>query len=112
MIQINKGIVAGNTMAATYQLNIHNVRFQVLTMVSMKFRVFWDVAPCTHIEVDRRFRGTASHHQGTLMMQAVCTSETSVNFNVTTWHYIPEDPKLKKSIMIFKYSVKKQCQCS
>jgi hypothetical protein len=23
----------------------------------MKLRVFWDVAPCSHIEVDQRFRG-------------------------------------------------------
>jgi hypothetical protein len=23
----------------------------------MKFRVFWDIAPCSHVEVDRRFRG-------------------------------------------------------
>jgi hypothetical protein len=29
-----------------------------------------------------------------LMMQAVRTSETSVNFNVTTRRYIPEDYKL------------------
>jgi hypothetical protein len=29
-----------------------------------------------------------------LMMEAVRTSETSVNFNVTTRLYIPEDPKL------------------
>jgi hypothetical protein len=28
------------------------------------------------------------------MMEAVNTSETSVNFNVTTRHYIPEDSKL------------------
>jgi hypothetical protein len=27
------------------------VRFQVLTAASMKFRVFWDVAPCNHVEV-------------------------------------------------------------
>jgi hypothetical protein len=27
------------------------------------------------------------------MMEAVCTSETSVHFNVTTWYYIPEDSK-------------------
>jgi hypothetical protein len=33
------------------------VRFQILMAASMKFRVFWDVAPCSHIEVDRRFRG-------------------------------------------------------
>jgi hypothetical protein len=33
------------------------VRFQVLTAASMKFRVFWDVAPCSLIEVCGRFRG-------------------------------------------------------
>jgi hypothetical protein len=59
------------------------VRFQVLTAASVKIRVFWDVAPCSHIEVDRRFRA--------LMMEAVRTYETSVNFNVTTRQYIPED---------------------
>jgi hypothetical protein len=29
-----------------------------------------------------------------LMTEAVCTFETSVNFNVTTRRYIPEDSKL------------------
>jgi hypothetical protein len=62
------------------------MRFQVLTAASMKFRVFWDVAPCSPVKVDRRFIA--------LMMEAVRTSETSVNFNVTTLHYIPEDSKL------------------
>jgi hypothetical protein len=28
------------------------VRFKVLTAASMKFRVFWDVVPCGHVEVD------------------------------------------------------------
>jgi hypothetical protein len=31
-------------------------RFQVLPAASMKFRVFWDVAPCSHVEIYRRFR--------------------------------------------------------
>jgi hypothetical protein len=35
-----------------------------------------------------------------LMMEAVPTSETSVNFNVTTWYYIPEDYKLNKVCLI------------
>jgi hypothetical protein len=45
---------------------------------------------------DRRFRGTYFlHHQSDdLMMEAVSTSETSVNFNVTTRRYIPEGSKL------------------
>jgi hypothetical protein len=29
-----------------------------------------------------------------LVMEAVRTSETSVNFNLPTWRYIPEDSKL------------------
>jgi hypothetical protein len=30
-----------------------------------KFRVVWDVAPCSHVEVDRRFAGVyCLHHQG------------------------------------------------
>jgi hypothetical protein len=39
--------------------------FQVLTAESTKFRVFWDVPPCSHVEVDRCFRGAYYlHHQG------------------------------------------------
>jgi hypothetical protein len=34
------------------------VRFQVLAVASMKIGAFWDVAPCSLIRVDRRFRGT------------------------------------------------------
>jgi hypothetical protein len=62
----------------------------------MKFRVFWDVAPCSHIEVDRRFRGgcVLPPLLIALMMETVRTSETSVNFNVITRSYIPEDSKL------------------
>jgi hypothetical protein len=49
----------------------------------MKFTVFWDVAPCSQVIVDRRFRGAyCLHHQG------VRISETSVNNDVT------EDSKL------------------
>jgi hypothetical protein len=70
-------------------------RFQVLTAANMKFRVVWDVPPCSNAEVDRRFRRAyCLHHQGALMMEAVRTSETSANFNVTTWRYIPDDSKL------------------
>jgi hypothetical protein len=46
----------------------------------VKFKVFWDVAPCSHIEVDRRFRGVYSlHPQGDQVIEAVRTSETSAN---------------------------------
>jgi hypothetical protein len=52
--------------------------------------VFWDILPCKMI-VDRRFRGTyCLHHHSSLMMEAVRTSETSLN-NHFTRQYIPED---------------------
>jgi hypothetical protein len=54
------------------------VTFQVLTAANMKITVFWDVAPCSLVETDRP------------MMEAVNTSETSVNFYETTRRSIPE----------------------
>jgi hypothetical protein len=48
--------------------------------------VIWDVAPCSHVEIAQRFRA--------MMMEAVGTSETSVNFYQTTRRNIPEDSHL------------------
>jgi hypothetical protein len=62
------------------------MRFQVLTAAGMKFKVFWDVAPCDHIESDWQFI--------ILMMEAVHTSEMLIHFNMTTRHYIPDNSKL------------------
>jgi hypothetical protein len=62
----------------------------------MQFRVFWDVAPCGLIGVDRHFRG--------LMMKAVRTYETSVHSNETTRRYIPEDSKLQNEVACLKMS--------
>jgi hypothetical protein len=53
-----------------YKINLEvanhsHKRFQVLMAASMKFRVFWYVAPWSHVEVDRRFSGAyCVHHQG------------------------------------------------
>jgi hypothetical protein len=45
-----------------------------------KMAVFWVVAPCSLVEVYRRFRDWAI----ALMMEAASTSETSVNLYQTT----------------------------
>jgi hypothetical protein len=44
---------------------------------------FWDTAPCSLVEVDRRFRGAID-----LMMELVRTSETPAYFKETTQLYI------------------------
>jgi hypothetical protein len=44
------------------------MRFQVLMAASMKMTVFWDVAPCSLVEV---YRGACClHHQGPLLTDA------------------------------------------
>jgi hypothetical protein len=62
--------------------------FQVIIAACMKFRVSWDVLPCSEVDVDQCFKLIA------LMMEAVRTPETLVNINLTTRQYIPGDSKL------------------
>jgi hypothetical protein len=51
------------------QNEVIHVRFQVLTAARMKMAVFWVVAPCSLVEVYRRFRGSRClQHQAALMM--------------------------------------------
>jgi hypothetical protein len=81
----------------------------------MNSSVFWDITPCSPLKVNRRFGGTCRLHlQGprinharnqheagskqvscltyssTLKMEAICSSETLVDFQRTTWRYIPD----------------------
>jgi hypothetical protein len=55
----------------------------------MKFRVFWDVAPCSHVEVDRRFRGgNCLHYYGdeTLNFEVICVFSLSVKAIIEIGH--------------------------
>jgi hypothetical protein len=45
----------------TWLANSLEMRFQVLMAESMKFRVFRDVAPCSHVEVGRPDDGGSTH---------------------------------------------------
>jgi hypothetical protein len=55
------------------------VRFQVLTAASMKFTVFWDVAPWSNRVVVRRYRGVYSRHRQWIHG---ATSQKAPNFTV------------------------------
>jgi hypothetical protein len=52
--------------------------------------VFWEIAPCSLVEVYQRFRVIIA-----LMMDVARTSETLVNFYQTTRRYNPEDRHLR-----------------
>jgi hypothetical protein len=97
----------------------------------MKSTIFWDITPCSPLKVNRRFGGTyCLHLQGrrisrarrlclspaytlvscaaystTLKMDAICSSETSVDFQRTTRCYIPEDSTLQWDYSLVKSPV-------
>jgi hypothetical protein len=64
------------------------VGFEVLTAVVMKSIIFWDMTPCSR---RNRFRKPIS---STLKMEAICSSETSVETQRDTRRHIPENDTL------------------
>jgi hypothetical protein len=72
-----------------------HVRFQVLTATNVKMAVFWDVSPCSLVDIDRRLGGACLHHQGyTPWWWRQSFFETSINICQTTRWNIPEDSHL------------------
>lgn len=62
------------------------VTSEVMTAMCMNLAVIWDVAPCSAIEVGRRFSEV-----NFMVMDAVRSSQTSANFYQTTWCSSSED---------------------
>jgi hypothetical protein len=96
------GIVQ-NSITFFYTNSTNVVRFEILTVSSMKMTVIWVVAPCSLEDVYWRFRGACCvHHQCSspwaLMVEAASTSEMSVNIYQTTWCNNPEDSRLSTSV--------------
>jgi hypothetical protein len=67
------------------------VGFEFLTAVVMKSTIFWDIMPRS-LCLPPAF--TLASCSSTLKMETICSSETSVDFQQTTWRYIPEDSTL------------------
>jgi hypothetical protein len=66
-----------------FSFSVFQNAFWNASLTLMKITVFWDVAPCSMVEVYRRFTGVyCLHHQG---------DETSVYLYQTTRRNIPED---------------------
>jgi hypothetical protein len=106
-------------MICSHILNfLRSVGFEVLTAVVMKKSIFWDITPCSPLQMKWCFRGTCCLHLqdqrisrlflspaltlvscstyfSNLKMEATCSSETSVDSQRTTWRYIPENGTLQ-----------------
>jgi hypothetical protein len=104
-----RGEVAGQTRESettpgvTHRRQCIIVRFEVFTAVTMKNVVFWDVALCRscfnqHLEPPAH-AGSPLADFSTLKMEAIRSSETSVNA-ISIQRHIPEDDILR-CIIVF-----------
>jgi hypothetical protein len=71
------------------QIRCKFVGFEVFTAVVMKSIIFWDMTAC-----HRLARWFAEPISSTLKMEAICSSETSVETQRTTRRHTPEDDTL------------------
>jgi hypothetical protein len=72
-------------------------RFQFLTATSTEMAVFWDVAPCSLVDIDRRFRDYFPDDGGSKHIWNV------VSIYQSTWRNIPEDSHPRLSVVLSKF---------
>jgi hypothetical protein len=85
--------------------------------LSIKSTIFWDITPYSPLKVNWCFGAAfmlvfCSTYSSALKMEAICFSETSVDFWRTTWCYIPGDSTLHnhccenlKSYLLISYTI-------
>jgi hypothetical protein len=76
---------------------MNHVGFEVLTSVFMKSTIIWDIKPCSPLKVclpPAFMLVSCSAYSSILKMEATYSSETSVEFQMTTRLYIREDSTL------------------
>jgi hypothetical protein len=90
-------------------LYFSHVGFEVLTAVVLNSIICWDITPCSPSKGNRRLGGTelwlqpaftlvsCPAYSSTLKVEAICSSETSVEYQRVTWRYIPRDSTLSLS---------------
>jgi hypothetical protein len=123
--QLSAGVSPLRNYITAFQLNCHccfprcgsviglvnvvtHVRIQVLTAARVKMTAFWDTAPCSLVEVDRRFRRAyCLEHQVdeciTLITEAVRTSKMSVYFKDNTKRCISESWHLQGNTCSYSF---------
>jgi hypothetical protein len=77
--------------------------YEVLTALVMKSTIFWDTTSCSPLKVKKVYLPPASTlvfcsaYSLILKMEAICSSETSIDYQRTTRRCIPEDVALHHS---------------
>jgi hypothetical protein len=67
------------------KLKVKFLRFEVLTEVTMKSIIFWDITPCNPLKVNWRFGGTRLHLQGLAATCYALVSFLSYSSTLQDW---------------------------
>jgi hypothetical protein len=76
------------------------LKFNIRIIAYVTSSIFWDITQCNPLKVNRRFGGTCrlslqvrrmSQSSSVKASGKQISSETSVDFQRTTWRYVPED---------------------
>jgi hypothetical protein len=96
-----------------------NNEFEVFTAVAVRSTLFWDITLCSPLKVNWRFEGTyrsifmsnnkPNKKPVTLKMEAIRSSETSLDFQRTIRRYIPEDTTFNKGLLDWIISTQLLC---
>jgi hypothetical protein len=76
--------------------SVYLVRFQVLTVASMKMSVFWDIAPCSLADVSEELAAAIIR-----VMSDLLSSEILVSIYQTYWCSIPSS----KALLVYTWSL-------
>jgi hypothetical protein len=81
--------------------NLFFVTFQGLTAAIMKITVFWDVVPCSLVEIDRRFRGTyCLHHQSNHCPSTLSAPVLSKAIRTLLYVTLPRRPNTHRDVSV------------
>jgi hypothetical protein len=98
MILENKPYSPSNLSSYRYFIRIRCIYIELLCSLIgyiLKSTIFWYITPCSPLSVNLLARWILTELiSSTLKMETICSSETSVDTQRTTWRYIPEDGTL------------------
>jgi hypothetical protein len=76
-----KALSANDRWKGSAKVGALKLRFQVVTALSLKMAVFWDVAPCSLVEIDQRFRDAfLNRHSVSTRLHGTASQKTDSHF--------------------------------
>jgi hypothetical protein len=100
LVMIPNSVIPLSRLYKQHWVGIVDWTCTMLTLCGFKESVFWDIMPYNLLKVNLCFRVTCYLHPegwkinpllAASFTQVTCSPESCIDFQRTSWHYIPED---------------------